>query len=295
MSLPIPELSHTLARTVQTVGASVFRLHGPHHHSATAVAIAAHRLVTSASAVRGESVTLSQGETTFTGVVKARDLALDLAFIDTEQTLTPATFATSAPPPVGTLVLQLARPGLTVRATSGIVMAANERPFESARGGELSSYLETDAAFERGFVGGPLVSLTGEVLGLASLAIVRGRSAISPSATVLAAAEQIERHGKLQKSWLGLEMQPVRLPDDVQKTTGEEVGLLVLRVAENGPAATAGLKYGDTVLHLGDDTVRTIDDVTRYLRANRVGQQVPVSVFREGQVQKLAVTVGARP
>jgi S1-C subfamily serine protease len=65
-------------------------------------------------------------------------------------------------------------------------------------------------------------------------------------------------------------------------------------VEKDGPADKAGIQYGDTVLHLGDDSVKTLQDLYRYLRADHADQQVPLKYFRNGQVSTSQVTLGGR-
>ncbi len=80
----------------------------------------------------------------------------------------------------------------------------------------------------------------------------------------------------------------------MRQLTGEDIGLLVTSVEQGGPAAKAGVQFGDTVLHLGDDSVKTLADLYRYLRADHAGEQVPLTYFRDGWVAKVQVTLGGR-
>jgi len=76
---------------------------------------------------------------------------------------------------------------------------------------------------------------------------------------------------------------------------GDPGGSSVLDGDPPGPGAASGLRYGDTVLHLGDDSVRTVDDVWRYLRADRAGQTIPIKVWRDSKIETLSVTLAPRP
>jgi serine protease Do len=113
--------------------------------------------------------------------------------------------------------------------------------------------------------------------------------------TVRRVVGQLESFGQVRRSYLGLSMQPVKLPEDVQKATQEEIGLLVVGIEKGGPGEKAGIAYGDTILHLGDDTVRSLEDLYAYLRQDHVGQTIPVKLYRQGKVETLQVTLGARP
>jgi S1-C subfamily serine protease len=196
---------------------------------------------------------------------------------------------------VGNLVLQLARPGESVRATSGIVSVLGHRPWRSGRGGEIDRWLETDAPHQPGFSGGALAGLDGKVVGLVSTGLVRGTSLAVPYPTLKSVVEQLQKHGRVRQGYLGVSMQAVQLPEAVKSATGEEIGLLVIGVEKGGPAEQAGVLYGDTLLHLGDDSVKTLDDLYSYLRADHVGEQVPVKLWRNGKLETLQLTLGAKP
>jgi len=132
------------------------------------------------------------------------------------------------------------------------------------------------------------------VIGMTTSAVLRGNSLAIPTKTIRRVVAQFEQHGKVRRSYLGLQLQPVQLPDSVRSSTGEEIGLLVTSVEKDGPADKAGIQYGDTVLHLGDDSVKTLQDLYRYLRADHADQQVPLKFFRNGQVTTSQVTLGGR-
>jgi serine protease Do len=294
MSIPAADLSTTLTTVVENVGKSVVRVEGAGRRSFSGIAWSPTNVITSARPIQRDEFSVFVEDQEFKARVVGYDVGTDLALVSVDGALTPATFS-DAPAKVGQLVLMLARPGLTVRATSGIISAVGHKPWRSQRGGEVERYLEADAPHQPGFSGGPLVSLEGAVLGMTSTALVRGTSLTVPTVTVRRVVEQLLTHGKLRKSWLGLSMQPVALPDEVQAVTGEELGLLVVQVAAGGPAEQAGIKYGDTLLHLGDDSVKTLEDLHSYLAGDHVGQAVPAKLFRGGKVEQLQVTLGVRP
>ncbi len=289
------ELSETLSSLVESVGKSVVRVEGGRRQSASGLVIAPNRVVTVARAVHQEEVTVGLEGISLKARVKGYDVTTDLALLELDGSLPAATQDDGLHARVGQLVLKLARPGQTVRATSGIISAAGKTPWRTMKGGTIDRYLESDAPHHAGFSGGPLVGVDGTIFGLISTGILRGESLTIPGSTVKRVVAQLEAHGKVRRSYLGVEMQPVQLPDDVRATTGEEVGLLIMKVEKEGPAEKAGIQYGDTLLHLGDDSVKTLDDLTAWLRSDHVGQQVPAKLYRKGQVETVQVTLGARP
>lgn len=295
MPVSAPELSEALSQVVESVGKSVVRVEGGRRGPASGLAIAPNRIVTVARVVSRDEVSVGLEGVSLKARVKGVDRSTDLALLEVDGTLPATEVHDGVHAKVGQLVLKLARPGQTVQATSGIISASGKNSFRTQMGGTIDRYLESDAPHHPGFSGGPLVALDGTVLGLTSTGLLRGASLTIPGSTVKRVAAQLEAHGEVRRSYLGVQMQPVRLPDDVRQSTGEEIGLLITKVEKDGPASTAGIQYGDTLLHLGDDTVKTLDDLTAYLRADHVGQQVPVTLWRQGKVETLAVTLGARP
>lgn len=289
------ELSETFGDVVEIAGQSVVRVDG-RRRSASGIAYTDKLVLAADHAVqREEDVTVFDGVKEMKARVRGRDASTDLALLEVDGTLTPAQWNDGKNLKVGHWVLSLARPGETVRAHSGIISALGNKPFRAGRGGgEIDRYLESDAAHAPGFSGGPLVDLDGRVVGLNTSGLLRGQSVTIPTATLQRVAKQLEAHGKIRRSYLGLTMQPLGLPEEVRKATGEEVGLIVVAVEPAGPSDQAGLRFGDTVLHMGDDTVKTVEDVFAYLRKDHVGEKIPVKFYRQGKVETVQVTLGAR-
>jgi S1-C subfamily serine protease len=294
MSIAIAALSDTLSTVVENTGKSVVRVEGGHRRATSGVVWSPKQIVTVAHAVQQDEVVVAAEGQQFKARVKGRDETTDLALLELDEPLPAARFDDGADLKVGQLALRLARPGETVRATSGILSALAKKTWRTPRGGEVDFYLESDAAHPSGFSGGALVDLQGRVLGLSTTGLLRGTSVAIPTTTIRRVIAQFEQHGRVRRSYLGLQLQPVQLPDSVRSTTGEEIGLLVTSVEKDGPADKAGVQYGDTVLHLGDDTVKTLQDLYRYLRADHADQQVPLKYFRNGQVTTSQVTLGGR-
>jgi serine protease DegQ len=295
MSVPAGELSEVLASIVESTGKSVVRVQG-RRRPFSGIVWSANEVVTVHHGLEhDQDVTVGVDGAALKAKVKGRDPATDLALLEIDGSLSAPKFDDGASLKVGNLVLLLGRPGQTVRATSGIVSAQGQKSWRSWRGGEIDRYLESDAPHSPGFSGGPLVGIDGQVLGLTTTGLLRGTSLAVPTPTLKRVIGQLQRYGKVRSSYLGISMQPLQLPDDVRKATGEELGLVVVAVEPGGPGEQAGILYGDTVLHLGDDTVKTLEDLYLYLRGDHVGQQVPLKLFRNGKVETVQITLGARP
>jgi S1-C subfamily serine protease len=143
-----------------------------------------------------------------------------------------------------------------------------------------------------GFSGGPLVEASGHVIGVNTSALLRGVSLAVPTATVRRVAETLLAHGRVRRGYLGVGIQPVRLPKDLAQQTGQETGLLLVQVKEGSPADKGGLLLGDTIVAVDGQPVPHHDALQAILTGDSVGKAVPVRVVRAGQVQELQVVVG---
>lgn len=295
MGISAVDLSDTFSSIVESTGKSVVRVEGARRRPTSGIVWNEKYVVTVAHGVEHERAVVSADGKDVEARVVGRDDSTDIALLELSEAFPAARFEDGGAVKVGQVVLLLARPGETVRATSGIVSALGKTPWRAGRrGGEIDRYLEADAPHQPGFSGGPLVALDGGVLGMTTTGLVRGTSLTIPTTTLRRVVDALTAHGKVRRSYLGLSMQPVQLPDPVKHATNEEVGLLVVAVEDGGPAAQAGVQYGDTLLHLGDETVKTLHDLYAFLRKDRGGQAVPVKLFRNGQVQTVQVTLGAK-
>jgi serine protease Do len=201
---------------------------------------------------------------------------------------------------VGDTVLAMGSPlALSQSVTRGIIsntkmmMAGSFRRAEQftldgENVGSLVRWLGHDAPIYPGNSGGPLVNLAGQVIGVNEISFGLGGAIPSNLARDLA-AQLIER-GRVSRSWLGLEVQP--LP----KGTGQTRGVLVAGVISDAPAAQAGIQSGDILLRLAghDLTIRYDEEIpllNQMVSALPVGKETDATVWREGR----AVALKLRP
>jgi S1-C subfamily serine protease len=116
----------------------------------------------------------------------------------------------------------------------------------------------------------------------------RHQGVVLPVATVERVVEQLLTHGRVRQGYLGIAAQPVRAQRD---GVGVD-GLLVSSVADDGPAARAGLLVGDVIVALGGHGVNSLEALRERLQ---VGAQVDVDIARGGRAQTLAMQVAERP
>lgn len=292
------DLSDALAGVVATAGPSVVRVEARRRLSASGIVWSADGVVVTAHHVveRDENIALGlpDGATVEASLV-GRDPTTDVAVLRAKAAdLTPAA-RTDGDLQVGHLVLALGRPGHTVQATLGIVSALGDSNWRTPAGGQLDRYLQTDVVMYPGFSGGPLVDVSGRVLGLNTSALLRGVSLTVPSASLDRVVNTLLTHGRVRRGYLGIGAQRAHLPSVVADELGRDVGLLVVSVEPDSPADQGGILLGDTIVALGGAPVARIDDLMASLGGDRVGNAVPVQVVRGGELKELSVTIGERP
>ena len=298
MAKVLQELSNGLAATAETVGASALRVEARRRLPATGIVwssdgviVTTHHVVTKDESI---GVGLPDGQIVPATLV-GRDPTTDLAVLHVEATdLTPPRWADLESLRVGHLALALGRPGKTVQATLGIVSALG-KDWRTPAGGRLDRYLQTDVVMYPGFSGGPLVDVTGQVLGLNTSALLRGISLTVPVDTVRRVVETLLTHGRVRRGYLGVGIQPVRLPEALGEELGQETGLLLVQVKSGSPAEKGGLLLGDIIVALDGQPIRHHDDLLTYLTGDRVGTAVPLRIVRAGQVQDVTVVIGEHP
>ncbi len=293
----LSNLSTALAATVEAAGQSIVRVEGRRRLPASGIAWSADGVIVTAHHVveqDGEiGIGLPDGGST-TATVAGRDPSSDVAVLRAKAGgLLPAARADLDALRVGHLVLALGRPGRTVQATLGIVSALGGE-WRTPAGGRLDRYLQTDVVMYPGFSGGPLVGAEGAFLGLNTSALLRGVSLAVPMSSLTTVVETLLTHGRMRRGWLGVGAQPVRLPEALTQELGQETGLLLISVHPGSPAEAGGLLLGDTIIALGGQPVRHMDDLLAQLGGERVGQATPVRIVRGGQLREVEVVVGER-
>lgn len=287
-------ISDTLVEGLGAVRGSVVRVEGRRRYALSGTVWDEHTVVTTSRAVeRDEGIRVGLEGETHPATLVGRDPGTDLAVLQTEAALSVPAWA-EGEPQVGQLVLVAGRPGETVRAGLGIVSAVGG-PWRTALGGRVAYELRTDARTFPGFSGGPLVTVTGAVLGVNTAALTREDSVTLPTETVRRMVETLKTHGRMRRGYLGIGGQPVELPGALQEAAGQRAGLLVTSAEPNAPAAEAGVTVGDIIVRFGEERVRHPRQLAALLGEETVGQTVALTVVRGGAMTDMSVTVRERP
>lgn len=211
-----------------------------------------------------------------------------------ELTLTDTNFGDSDSMRVGDWVVAIGNPfGLGGTVTAGIV-SARQRDINS---GPYDDYLQTDASINRGNSGGPMFNMKGEVIGINTAIYSPSGGSVGigfaiPSALAKPVVNQLIEYGRTRRGWLGVRIQSVT--DEIAESLSLDKarGALVASLTIDGPAAKAGVKQGDVIISFNGRTIDTMRALPRLVAETAIEAQVPLTVWRNGDVVALNVTLG---
>jgi S1-C subfamily serine protease len=296
MSTLVHSLSEHLVSTIESLRPIVVRVEARRRIPASGIAWAPRTIVTASHVLQREdgiSVGLPGGESVPATLI-GRDPATDVAVlaVDSDTLAQPRTVAESSLR-VGQLVLALGRTGRTVRAAHGILGTAADA-WRTPAGGKIERFLEADITLPAGFSGGPVVDLDGGLIGIATSALIRNRVMVVPAVTLRRVVESLTSRGQVERGYLGIGTQPVRLPKAVAEQSGQEHALLVVMVESDSPAERAGVLLGDAILSFDGARIRHVGDLLERLDEDRVGKTSRIELLRAGVRQDVEVQVGGR-
>jgi putative serine protease PepD len=237
-------------------------------------------------------VRFSDGST-YDAELVGSDPSTDLAVLKVDAPaglLRPLALGDSADVAIGDGVVAIGSPyGLEETVTSGIVSAL-DRTIESTNGYSIPGTIQTDAAINHGNSGGPLLNAQGEVIGVNSQIESEsgGNTGIGfaiPSDTVRSVAGQLVAGDEVEHAYLGVSV------EDSSDPSGARIGA----VTEGSPAAAAGLQVGDVVTALDSTGIEDASDLTTAVSAQEPGDEVQLTVVRDGDARTLRATLGTRP
>jgi serine protease Do len=216
---------------------------------------------------------------------------------------TPASFGDSAKMRVGDYVLAMGSPmALSQSVTLGIMSntemviprfwgAAGQLRLDGENVGGLVRWFAHDAAIYGGNSGGPLVNLKGEIIGINEISF--GLSGAIPGDLAKSIAKELMTKGKVTRSWLGVDVQPLF------KHSDGEHGILIGGVVEDSPADKAGLQAGDLMLRLNGTAtdVRFDEQMPAFMQlvsSLTIGKEVTATIRRDGKDLTVHLTPAER-
>jgi S1-C subfamily serine protease len=299
-SQTLVDLSNQLAGAVERGAGSIVAVHARPQLASTGVHWRSGLIVTTNGTVRrdqGITVTPPNGQR-IAATLRGRDPSTDLAVLEMAKDALPvATFGDAKGLRPGQLVLALARlDDSGPRAAFGTVsvVAGAWRPWG---GGEIDRLVQSDVSLYPGFGGGPLVDVSGRVLGINSGRLSRPYTTTLPLETVDRVVNDLTSHGYVRRGYLGAGLQPVRLQPALRERLGlgREGGLLVITVQPDGPSASGGLLVGDVIIAIGGKPVAEPEDVLKVLNGDTAGRTLVLELVRGGKLDRVEVLIGERP
>lgn len=215
----------------------------------------------------------------------------------------PAVLGNSSRLQTGEMVMALGSPFALSRSLSFGVVSTTDRflspDFRLPSGektGFFNTWIQTDAAINPGNSGGPLVNLAGEVVGIntRAFALANNLGFSIPAEVVRGVVEAIIGQGRVERSWIGVEVQPLQELEDVFAAESGQ-GVLVSDVEPDSPAMQAGLRAGDLLLEVEGEKVsaRFYEEIPAFysfVAHMPVGREIDVAYARDGVRQTARMT-----
>jgi Do/DeqQ family serine protease len=242
-------------------------------------------------------VTLNDGRI-FTAKLIGADSTTDIALVKIEGKDFPTVpFGDSDKLKVGEWVLAVGNPfNLTSTVTAGIVSAKGRGVLTSDEDRDkVASYIQTDAAVNRGNSGGALVNTKGELIGINTLIYSEtgnftGYSFAIPVSIASKVATDLKQYGAVQRAMLGVTIKDIKNLTEAEKEKVKVTeGVYVADFAQFSSAKSAGVEAGDVITTVNDTKVKSVNELQERISRFRPGDKVRVTLDRNGTAKTLTV------
>jgi S1-C subfamily serine protease len=299
MSTELVALSNALAQATERAAANTVAVHTESRGSSSGVVWRTGVIVTAEHALRRDEdihITLPDGRVV-SATLAGRDPSTDIAVLKSaEAASSVAEFGDASSLKAGSLALVVGRTRASgpVAALGVVSLVAAER--RAWTGAALAPYVRLDVGLQPTAVGGAVLDAHGRVVGIATPRFARFGAIAVSAATIDHVVETLLKKGRIPRGYLGVGLQPVRLPDALRQTLGrsEKTAAIVLEVEPDGPAHKAGIVIGDILVALAGHPVSQLEDVHAQLAPESIGKSLPVNFVRGGSLQQASIVVGER-
>jgi len=228
-----------------------------------------------------------------------RDTKTDLALLKIEapKPLPYVSWGKSDAEQVGDWVMAVGNPfGLGGSVSPGTV-AARGRDIDA---GPYDDFLQIDASINRGNSGGPTFNLNGQVVGINTAIYSPNGGSVGigfaiPSDLAKPVIDQLREHGKVERGWLGVQIQQVTPEIAKSLKLPKDEGALVSSVTPDSPAAKAGFKQGDVILSFNGHAIDKMRSLPILVAETPANQAAAIRVWRSSGETNLSATIAAMP
>ncbi len=262
------------------------------------------QIITNAHVVdNADKVTVSfQDGRILEGKVLGKDLVTDVAVIEVQgDNLPVVSLGNSDQVRQGQWAIAIGNPlGLQETVTVGVISGTERSSADIGVPDKRVGFIQTDAAINPGNSGGPLLNAQGDVIGV-NTAIIRGTQGLGfaiPINTAKSVAQQLIATGTVQHPYIGVQMvaltpqvkQFVNQAPNSKIRVAEDNGILVVQVGKDTPAAKGGLKAGDVISEVNQQSVDKVTTLQKLVDQVGVNGQLDVTVKRSDRLVALKIS-----
>ena len=251
-----------------------------------------------------QSISVSTGDASYDATVVGSDESSDLAVIKIDAgdaALTPIEVGDSSTLQVGDWVMSLGSPfGLEQSVSTGIVSSLyRSTMLQNTSGNTIyTNLIQTDATINPGNSGGALVDDEGKLVGINSLIESYSGSSSGvgfaiPGNYAVEVAQKLIAGQTVTHAYIGGSFQTVTANNARSNSLSVNQGAYVAKLADDGPAAQAGIQKGDVITALDDEEITSSDALVLAVRSHSVGDTVTVTLMRGSKQMQVQVTLGS--
>ena len=236
-------------------------------------------------------------ETAYDAKIIGTDAETDLAIIKIEKDGLPAAeLGNSDELKIGEWVMAIGNPlGLNYSVSTGVVSAVNREVTDSD--GIEYTLIQTDAAINQGNSGGALVNSKGQVIGINFMKVssvgVEGISFAIPITPAIDVSNELIQYNKVRRPYLGITGSTVT--EQISKMYNLAIGVYVQSVDTFAKAGTSGLKGGDVITQIDGNEIKTMDELTEYIKSKNIGDVVTLKINRNGEELEISCELSEEP
>jgi S1-C subfamily serine protease len=234
----------------------------------------------------------------YKATIIGKDPATDLALLKIDENkLSFIEFGNSDSVEVGDMVLAVGNPfNLASTVTAGIVSAKARNINILTDKAAVESYIQTDAAVNRGNSGGALVDINGKLIGINAAistptGVYAGYSFAIPVEIVKKTMDDLLKHGKVMRGYLGIMISEMNSAKAKMLGINNTTGVIVDSLLQNGAAILAGIQRKDVIIKIDNHLVETAPQLREIIARQRPGEKLAITVIRGGKEKIISVTL----